>query len=149
MNWNGDLLEAKEWEFGQKPTYDGTPTRPADEGHTYTFTGWSPNVVIVSGEAKYTAQYDGAEKSYELVVSGEHGTTTGSGTFLYGSTPTITATPDACYTFVQWDNGDTNPTTTVLIEGDTNIKAIFELTKYTIEVVSNDETQGKVSVVSE
>ena len=145
-NWDGGILEAKEWEYGAIPSYTGTPTRPADAENTYTFSGWDHSISSVTGEDTYIAQFNGAKNSYTLTVSGEHGTTTGSGTFQYGTTQPITATPDACYHFVQWSNGDTNASTTILIEGPTSVTAIFEKDKYTIRVESDNETQGKVKV---
>ena len=145
-NWDGTVLEAKEWDYGATPVYEGIPTRPADAENTYTFSGWDHSISTVTGEDVYIAQYNGATNSYTLTVSGEHGTTTGSGTFLYGTLQPITATPDACYHFVRWSNGDTNASTTILIQGTTSVTAIFEKDKYTIRVVSDNETQGHVSV---
>ena len=146
QNWDGTILEAKQWDYGTLPSYEGTPTRPADAEFTYTFSGWDHSISEVTGEDTYIAQYNGAKNSYTLTVNGEHGTTTGSGTYQYGSTPTITATADACYHFVRWSNGDTNATTTILITGPTTVTAIFEIDKFTIKVESDDETQGKVNV---
>lgn len=145
-NWDGSTLEAKEWEYGAIPSYTGTPTRPADAENTYTFSGWDHTISSVTGEDIYIAQYNGTTNSYTLTVDGEHGTTTGSGTFQYGTYQPITATPDACYHFVRWSNGDTNASTTILIEGPTSVTAIFEKDKYTIRVESDNESQGKVSV---
>lgn len=147
-NWDGTILEAKDWEYGTTPSYAGTPTRPADAENTYTFTGWDKVISSVTGEATYTAQYNGTLNSYTLTTSGENGTTTGDGTYLYGKTVTITATPDACYEFVQWNDGDTHATRDVTITGNATYTAIFRKVQYTITVQSDNDSQGSVSITA-
>lgn len=46
--------------YGAMPSYDGeTPTKSATAEYTYTFNGsWSPSIVVVNGDATYTAQFD-------------------------------------------------------------------------------------------
>lgn len=147
-NWDGTILEAKDWEYGTTPSYAGTPTRPADAENTYTFTGWDKVISSVTGEATYIAQYNGTRNSYTLTTSGEHGTTTGDGTYLYGKTVTITATADACYEFVQWNDGDTHATRDVTITGNATYTAIFRKVQYTITVQSDNDSQGSVSITA-
>ena len=43
------------------------------------------------------------------------GTTTGTGSYLPGQSITISATPSAGYDFVQWNDGNTNPTRTIVV----------------------------------
>ncbi len=147
-NWDGTVLEAKEWEYGTLPSYSGTPTRPADAEHTYTFSGWDKTVSTVTGEATYTARYNGTTNSYTLTTSGEHGTTTGDGTYLYGKQVTITATADACYEFVQWNDGDTRATREVTVTGNATYVATFRKVQYTITVQSDNSAQGSVSITA-
>jgi hypothetical protein len=46
------------------PVYTGeTPTRSEDDGYTYTFLGWSPDIVAADADADYTALFDAAELS--------------------------------------------------------------------------------------
>lgn len=146
QNWDGSVLEAKQWDYGTLPSYEGTPTRPADAQYTYTFSGWDKSINAVTGDEIYTAVYNGSTNSYTLTVSGEHGTTTGSGVYQYGTSVTITATPADCYHFVKWSDNDTNASRSITITGTTNLIATFEINKYTLEVVSDDESQGDVSI---
>lgn len=145
-NWDGSILEAKAWDYGTLPSYEGTPTRPADAEYTYTFSGWDKSINVVTGDEIYVAQYNGSSNSYTLTVSGEHGTTTGSGVYAYGTNVTITATPDECYHFVKWSDNGTEASRTITITGTTNLVATFEINKFTIQVVSDDENQGTVSI---
>ena len=55
-------LFAKEFEYGTMPVYDGeTPTKPATELHTWTWTGWEPALAPVKGDAVYHATFRAVE----------------------------------------------------------------------------------------
>ena len=148
VNHNGALLEQKTVEFGTVPTYTGaTPTKAGS-----TWTGWSPAVVAVTGEATYTATFDA--DTYAITVGKEgEGSVTGAGNYTYGATPTITATAAPCYTFKGWKkNGGAGYVSTdasytlPAITGVATYTAVFELNTFTITVTSNDENMGTVTV---
>ena len=159
VNWDGAELEHADWDYGTTPEYKGPePTRAADEEQSYTFTGWGYSPLPpVTGAATYTAQYNGEKNIYEITVSGgEHGRIlmggnpfTG-GEYQYGTKLTITAeSKDDCYQFDKWSNDETTPTITVEIKGKADLTANFGIKKFTIEVVSDNEEQGQVSVKKE
>ncbi len=55
-----DQQETQEYEYGETPTHED----PVKEG--YTFTGWDPEIVAVTENATYTAQF--TVKSYRLTI---------------------------------------------------------------------------------
>ena len=67
-NYDGTILETdKDVEEGTLPTYDGaTPSRPDDGTYSYSFTGWSPEVVIASKDQTYTATYSSKKITYTI-----------------------------------------------------------------------------------
>ena len=86
ITWDVDGKETTEtYEYGATPTFTGSTAKDADEQYTYTFTGWSPEIGEVTGDATYTAQYSKEVNSYTItwIVDGEPTTET----YEYGATP--------------------------------------------------------------
>ena len=120
-----------------------TLTATANEG--YTFTGWSdgvttnPRTVTVTGPATYVANFE--LQSFNITVSAdptEGGTVSGGGTYNYGSSVTLTATPSAGYAFINWTkNGavvSTNATYTINVTEAGNYVAHFSQNSYTLTI---------------
>ena len=51
--------------YGATPEFTGSTDRAGDATHEFRFTGWSPAVATVTGDATYTAQY---YEYYEAVI---------------------------------------------------------------------------------
>ncbi len=107
--------------------YDSIPddstidkSKPADAQYTYTFTGWSPTVSKVTGEATYTAQYSKVVNSYNVTWRYEIDETSGMQTqtnvYAYGThpifnngvNPTKTSSSGKYYRFIGWFDEDGN-----------------------------------------
>ncbi|MBP5755098.1 MAG: hypothetical protein J6W93_04560, partial [Clostridia bacterium] len=56
-NYDGSILSSSAVAYGTTPSYSGTPQREPGSHYDYTFTGWSPRISKVTGNATYTAQY--------------------------------------------------------------------------------------------
>lgn len=136
-NWNGALLDEREWEYGTTPSYSPTPTREDDHQYTYTFSGWEPAIVPVTEPAYYEAQFTSQLRKFsaEHVVASNN-TSMGSVSispqkteYEYGEQITISATAAQGYEFGSWQNLDgaeisTDVTTTITVT-DSTVIAIF------------------------
>ena len=99
--------------------YKSSVTIVATANTGYTFEGWYDESNKVSSNASYTftMPYNDVNyvakfstNYYKLKVTSEDvekGTVTGSGTYAYGSSVTVTATANNGYTFDGWYEGDT------------------------------------------
>ena len=138
-------------------TYDyGETVRLTAHSNTgYVYNGWddgvmaNPRSVFVEGDATYTAVFTPLQ--YQITTECdpvEGGTVTGGGTYDYGSTAVLTATPNANYTFICWGDGIVTNPRNVTVTGNATYKALFHLNgtpQYTITVLANDPSLGIVN----
>ena len=83
-------------------------------------------------------------KKYTITVKANndtYGTVTGGGDYEENATATLTATPNAGYSFVKWDDGVTANPRTVTVTAAATYTAIFEAvpTEPTVKVTFNGE----------
>ena len=117
---------------------DALGTLPTATRTGYTFKGWSTSAsgsvnvsttTKVTGNVTYYAVWQ--INSYTLTVTaGTGGTVSGGGTYNYGATATLKATPSAGYHFVKWSDGNTNASRTVTVTGNATYTATFEQDPY-------------------
>lgn len=66
-NYDNSLLSSDLCEYGSTPIYFGTtPTKPETETYSYSFKGWTPEVVPVLGDADYVATFEETKKAYTV-----------------------------------------------------------------------------------
>ena len=131
VTWkNGDtVLQSGKVAYGTKPAYTGaTPTKADTAQYTYTFKGWSPEIVAVTGDTTYTAEFNSVLREY--TVTWKNGDTVLQSTKVaYGTKPAYTgatatkaATAQYTYTFKGWSPE------IVAVTGDTTYTAEFNAT---------------------
>lgn len=119
-----------------------TCSRAADNTYTYAFAGWFDTSATsggtqltmttkVTSNKTWYARWTISTRQYKLTVTaGTGGTVSGSGTYNYGATATLKATPSAGYHFVKWSDGNTSATRTVTVTKDATYTATFEQDPY-------------------
>ncbi len=139
LNSDNSLLSSTTVEYGEAPVYTGEmPSRPNTAEYTYTFAGWSPEIVSVAGDAKYTALFDSIKNSYTITWKNEDGSVIQSETLEYGSTPAHANiykenTAEWSYTFTGWTPQ------IVPVTGDAEYTATFTATKNTYTITWKNE----------
>ncbi len=151
-NWDGTTLATTSVLKGATPSYTGsTPTRPSTAEYAYTFSGWTPAITAATANKTYTATYTQTLRKYSITVNSSNisqGSASGGGTYDYGTNHQISATPNECYRFTQWSDGNTDNPRTITVAGDATYTAEFEQIQYTIEAQSADAGQGSATVTN-
>ena len=150
----GTVMGGGSYQQGQSCTVNAT----ANTG--YTFSNWTENGNVVSTNASYTFTVTGNRnlvanfslQQYNITATANPtngGTTTGGGTYNYGQSCSLTATPAQGYSFVRWTkNGtqvSTNATYTFTVTESAAYVAHFEMLSYTISLVANPVEGGTVA----
>ena len=110
VNYDGTVLYSDVLAYGKIPTYEGAnPTKPATAQYTYSFKGWTPEIVAITQAATYKAEYDSTEVLYTVTFQNYDGKVLQSQNYTYGATPQYTGiTPsrasnkEYAYTFKAW-----------------------------------------------
>jgi hypothetical protein len=135
-----------------------TVTATANTG--YNFTNWTENGNVVSTQANYTFTVNSnrtlvanfTPQQYTITATADPvngGNVTGGGTFNYGNSCTLSATPAAGYTFVNWTkNGtqvSTNATYAFTVTESAAYVAHFQLQTFTVNVTADPAEGGTVA----
>ena len=130
-----------------------TLTATANEG--YSFDHWNdgstqnPRTVTVNNNMSFTAYFTAGQYTITVnAIPAEGGTVTGGGTYAYGTSVTLTATPANGYQFMQWSDGVQRITRVVTVTGDATYSALFTNGSgqmYTLTVESNNPLLGQTS----
>ena len=70
---DGKVVAEEDYLKGTMPSFkDGTDKAP-DDNYRYTFTGWSPEVVVAEEDATYTAQYSATARVFYTITFNANG----------------------------------------------------------------------------
>ncbi|MBR6117698.1 MAG: hypothetical protein IKQ11_02425 [Paludibacteraceae bacterium] len=147
---NGEeVLQSEAVAYGKVPTYDGEkPAKQSNAQYTYSFKGWDAELVVVTGEATYSATFDSIVNTYLITFKNgdetlqstevEYGTTPS----YTGGTPTKPATAEYTYTFTGWD------AELVAVTGEATYSATFSstLNKYLITFKNGEDVLQSTEV---
>ena len=134
---DGTELQSTVYACGETPVYNGeNPTKEATAENTYTFAGWTPDIVPVAGDATYTAKYDATVNEYTVTFETNGGSDVPAVKVKYGDP---VAEPDApekkSFAFAGWyaDEGLETPYDfTAKITADTKIYAKWTPISYPV-----------------
>ena len=125
LNWDGSELAKESYAYGTQPAYKGaTPSRPATEQFSYTFTGWTPAVAKVTGDATYTAVFKATVRSYKVTFLDKDGKVIEVQEVLYNEAAVAPQAPEVeGYIFIGWDKPFD------AVKSDLTVKALYEEVK--------------------
>ena len=147
---------------GGSYTYGQTCTITASVSSGYTFINWTENGSYVSSDASYTFTVTGNHSfvahftenplpMYTISVTPkpqEGGIVRGAGTYQEGQACTVSATPAAGYTFVNWTENSvvlsTDVSYTFTVTNDRALVANFSPMTYTISATASPTEGGEV-----
>jgi len=142
------------FEYGTECTVSAT----ANTG--YNFVNWTENGTEVSTDASYTftvssgrdlvAHFQGVSCTITVTADPtEGGNVSGGGTYSYGQTCVLTATPVTGYSFVCWTENcnvlSDNPSYSFTVNGDRTLTAKFELQSFDIMATVEPEEGGSIT----
>ena len=147
--------------YGATPTYDGaTPTKAATAQYTYTWSGWTPAVATVTGNATYTATYNSTVNKYSItivrytmntsgayVANNDGGTVSGAGSYDYGTniSSKVSATANTHFTFAGFytDTAISSAlSSSATLTGDITIYAAFSRNQYAVSLAVSPAGYG-------
>ena len=147
----GTVVGAGTYNHGQMCTLTATPAAG------FTFAGWTKDGSMVSGNASYSFVVTEAgayvanftPNMYMVTVSADPvagGSVVGGGAYLYGENCTVSAIPNAGYTFTNWTKNGTVVSTDAVyaftITQDAALVAHFSVDHYNITVAVDPESAG-------
>lgn len=139
QNWDGTILQMSTVPYGEMPSYPGydDPRKAPEEQYSFIFSGWSPSVEAVTGDATYVAEFTAEPRIYTVYWRNWDDSYLAEGECEYGATPEYPDYPNEptrysdeqyIYTFSGWSS------TVDVVAGTITYVAEFskELQRYTV-----------------
>ena len=70
---DGKVAAEEDYLNGTMPSFKGSTDKEPDAQYRYTFTGWSPEVVVAEEDATYTAQYSATARVFYTITFDANG----------------------------------------------------------------------------
>ena len=117
------VLKSTQEEYGTMPSCE-EPKKASTDSQSFLFSGWTPEVVSVVGDATYVATYQATARLYEIKFVDDEGNVIDIQNLEYGVSPVVPDTAKAddeefTYTFTGWDKE------IVAVAGDTVYTASY------------------------
>ena len=136
-NDDGTVIDTTTVEYGTVPTHDA-PVKENTAEFKYEFIGWKPEVVAVTGEAVYTAEFRAVRNAYTISWLDDEGSLIEASTLEYGDIPAhddIFKSGDSynTYEFIGWEPE------IGAVTGDASYTAVYKATPNVYEVKDVDK----------
>jgi hypothetical protein len=140
---NTNLNGTTTWDSDSVATITATPE------NCYRFVNWTnannnnvistvnPLAITITSDTNLVANFELIKYNLNVSSSGNGNVTGSDANVNCGSSRTITATPNDCYKFVNWSDGNTQNPRTVTVTSNTALTANFELIEYNLDVSSS------------
>lgn len=145
QNADGTILQMDTLQYGSFPVYRGEePAKARSTQFSYTFSGWSPKLTVVSEDALYTAAFDSIVNKYVIIFRNADSTLLQIDSVEYGTWPEYRGvipskenTAQYTYSFAGWSPDMAEVT------GDAIYTATFTSTinQYAIAFLNYDGTE--------
>ena len=124
QNYDGTTLYEVDVAEGETPVYEGaTPEKPATAEYSYTFTGWTPDVVAATCDATYTAVFSENANSYTITYN-VNGVFYTEQTYDYGAAVTAPEyTVPEGHTFSGWNVPETMPAENLVLNATLTVNS--------------------------
>ena len=70
---DGKVVAEEDYLKGTMPSFKDSTDKAPDDNYRYTFTGWSPEVVVAEEDATYTAQYSATARVFHTITFNANG----------------------------------------------------------------------------
>ena len=120
--------------YGKLTNYNGT-YETVGRGTAHIWKSTNPLITNNGGNN------NGGDEGGETPNPGD---VTGAGTYHYGETTIITATPNTGYNFLQWSDGDTHTSRQIVVTNNITLVAFFTAQQFDLILTSEDPAMGYV-----
>ena len=111
LNGEQEAYKEETLRYGAMPSYGADPTKDSDDLYDYTFAGWSPDVVAVTGNQTYSGSFNATTRLYTIRFLNDDGLSVlksenlqwGEQVTVPETTPTSTKSDGKLREFAGWD----------------------------------------------